>query len=89
MLRLESNLRLSFEEMNIRFQSIIMDHQDELDRIIKNTIKDFDFERVLTAHVNCKIQEGIDKAFKEIDVSEALKMRIWSEINKRLEEIKC
>ncbi len=87
MITLTSDLRLAFDQIGIKFQSIINENRATLEQIAKNAVENFDFETVLTEHINSKINEGLEEAFNEIDLKENLKIKIWDEINKKLEQI--
>ena len=84
LITLNSDLRLSFEEMNIRFMSILDDKRDELTGILRMAMDEFDFTKAFEEHVQAKIHEGLDKAFDEIDISARLKVLIWNELERRL-----
>lgn len=85
MLTLKSDLEVSFEHLVIKFQSILDEHRDQLEEIVRKTVDDFDFEEILQRHIKYKIEEGIEKAFSEIDLSDSLKTKIWNEIEKRVD----
>lgn len=87
MLRLESDLKISFEQIGIKFQSIVNEERDRLEAIAKEAVENFDFENVLRMHITEKINEGLEAAFSEIDLKENLKIKIWGEINKKLDQI--
>ena len=86
-MRLESDLKISFEQLNIKFQSMLNDKRDELEKIVKNIIDNFDFEKLLKYHIEAKIKESLEKAFDEIDLSENLKIKLWNEIEKKLNKL--
>jgi len=87
MITLESDLRVSFDQIGIKFQSIINDHRKELEEIIKNAISNFDFKAALEWHIQKKIESGLEDAFSEISLKENMKIKIWDEIEKRLEKV--
>ena len=87
MITLESDLRISFDQIGIKFQSIINDHRKELEEIIKNAVSNFDFKAALEWHIQKKIKSGLEDAFSEISLKENMKIKIWDEIEKRLEKI--
>jgi len=84
MIQIQSDIRLSFEELKISFQSILDNRRDEFKAICKNAVDNFDFEKALTNHINDKINEGLEKAFSGIDLSETLQRQIWNEIEDRM-----
>ena len=80
MIKLQSDLRISFDQIGIKFQSIVNDHREQLEEITRKIVEEFDFQTLLKEH----IEEGLEKAFDKIDLSENLTIEIWNEINKRL-----
>ena len=84
MINLTSDIRIEFEQLGIRFQSILNNKQEELEAIIKRVIDNFDFETLLEVHIEKKIKEGLERAFDEIGVSDQLKIKIGNEIEKRI-----
>ena len=87
MMTLTSDIRLSFEAIGVRFQSILNEKYGELEEVINNVVDNFDFEKVLTAHVNNLIEEGIEKAAENVDLSGALKDILFKEIDNRLSKV--
>ena len=83
-IELRSDLSVSFKELGIAFQKIIHGYKDEFDRISKQAIDNFDFEKELEYHIHNCIRDGLERAFSDIDLSERFKVEIWSEIEKRL-----
>ena len=84
MINLTSDIRMEFEQLGIRFQSVLNDKQEELEAIIKRVIDNFDFETLLEVHIEEKIKEGLKRAFDGIDISDQLKIKIGNEIEKRI-----
>ena len=87
MITLKSDLRLAFDQIGFQFQSIVNENREKLEIIAKNAVENFDFETVLKEHIKSKIEQGLEEAFDEIDLKENLKIKIWDEINKKLEQI--
>ena len=87
-IRLESDLRLSFEQLGIKFQSLLDESRYQFEELCKKAIDNFDFEEVFEIHIHRCIRDGLSKAFSEIDLSEKFKVEIWNEIEKRLKNEK-
>jgi hypothetical protein len=84
MITVTSDLRIAFEQMGIKVRSLLDSHKAEIDAIVKQAIDNFDFERVLTEHVQDKIRQGLSDAMYDIDLTETLKQRIWAQIETSL-----
>lgn len=86
MITISSDLRLSFEQLGIKFQRILTEHQEELEVLTKKAVESFDFEGVLESHIHSVIQYGIERAFDDVDLSDKFRVEIWNEIEKRLKK---
>ncbi len=84
MLTVNSDVNVCFEQLNIKFQSLVDMQKKELETLTANAIKDFDFKTALDFHVKNKLSEGIDRAFYEIDLSDKFKSLIRNEIEDKL-----
>ena len=84
MIELRSDVNMCFENINLKFISILNERRREFEEIVRKVVSEFDFESAFASHINTKIEEGLEKAFDEIDLSETLKVKIWNEIEKRL-----
>lgn len=84
MITLESDLKLSLDELNIKFISMLNGHRDELEMIIDKAVESFDFEKVLTEHVHNIIEDALYKAAQEIDLTDNIKALIWSKIEENI-----
>jgi hypothetical protein len=86
MITVESDIKLAFDQLRYKFQSILNEHSQEIETIVRNAIANFNFEEVLKAHVEGKINQGLEEAFNEIDLKESLKSKIWAEIEKKMSD---
>jgi len=84
MLTLHSNLKLCFDDLNIAFAEMLQDRQKELQKITQDIVDNFDFEQALKAHIEKKIEEGLEKAFSEVDFSDHVKAEMWDYIEKNM-----
>ena len=57
MITLQSDLKLSFEELGIKFHSMLKDNQDDLESLIRKAVDNFDFETEIKHHVNKKMHD--------------------------------
>lgn len=87
MIKIESDIKIGFETLNYKFQSLIQDKQEELNKIIKNIIDNFNFEEALSIHINSKLKDSIEQAFDEIDITQSLKNLIWSRLEKEIKDL--
>jgi len=85
MITITSDIALSFKQLTIKFQSILDDHKEEIEAMTRKAVAEFDFEAVLKAHIQNKIEEGLSKAFESIDLSERFQTMIWKEIDEKLQ----
>ena len=85
MITITSDIALSFNQLTIKFQSILDDHKEEIEAMTRKAVAEFDFEAVLKAHIQNKIEEGLSKAFESIDLSERFQTMIWKEIDEKLQ----
>lgn len=85
MITLTSDLKLAFEQLQIKFMSILDGHRAEIEELTKKAVDSFDFEDVLRSHVHDLMREGLDKVFSEIDLSDRFRTIIWTEIEKKME----
>jgi hypothetical protein len=83
-IQLHSDLRLSFEQIGIKFQSILTEYQEQFETLSRRALESFDFEKAFAEHIHGCIEDGLEKAFSEIDLSERFKIEIWHEVEKRL-----
>ena len=84
MLTINSDIKVCFEQLNIKFQSLVDIHKKELETLTANAIKGFDFETAIDFHVKNKLSQGLDRAFEEIDISDKFKQIIGNEIESKL-----
>lgn len=82
--RIEADLRIRFEDMKVKFMEIMHEYDDEMVALCKKAIDAFDFETAFITYVHRCIDDGLEQAFQEIDLSEDFKRKIWVEIEKRL-----
>ena len=84
MYNITSDIRLHFDQIAASFQCILDAQNSEIDKCIKEIIQNFDFERLLTQHIEYKIKDSLAQAFDKIDITENLKSIIWNRLEKDL-----
>jgi uncharacterized UBP type Zn finger protein len=83
-IRVETDLKVSFEQLSIRFQDLLDEKKEELEAILKDAINNFDFKKVIQEKVSEVLTENLRTAFEGIDLSSTFKDKIWDEIEKRI-----
>lgn len=81
---LETDIRVSFDQLGIKFHDMMYDKSEELKALLQNILNNFDFETALKNHVEAKIRDSVCEAMTQIDLSSDLKRIIWAEIEKKL-----
>ena len=84
MFTIDSDIRISFEQLGIKFHTIMDTYKDEFDRITKEAVANFDFETAIKAHVQAKIEEGLEEAYNEISLSEPIKNKFFEALEIKL-----
>lgn len=83
-IEMATNIKVHFNDLQLEFQTILDDHAEELTELTKKAVDSFDFEKVLEEYVHERLQRAIEDAFREIDVTDKIKLMIWTSIEKKL-----
>ena len=81
---MSTDIKVHFNTLQIQFQKILDNHAEEIERLTEKAVADFDFEESLRIYVHARIRLSMEEAFREIDVTDKIKLLIWNEIEKRL-----
>ncbi len=85
MITLDSQIRISMEELNIAFSQLLNEKREELERMIKDELDSFDFEEMFRSHIRLAIERALEEAFRDIRLTDSVRTRIWNIIEKEME----
>lgn len=86
MITLQTDIKLSMEDLGVSFNRLLDDHSDELKRISREAVDSYDFETVLTKYIHEKIDKALKQHFETIHLAPDIRELIWADINKRIKE---
>ena len=84
-IELQTNIKIAFDELNVTMRNILDNKKEELALMIKNTVENFDFEKILTEKIHSKINYELDKVVEDIDILNILKPEVKRTIGKIFE----
>ena len=85
-IEIKAQIELGVLDIQRVFYQCLDNVKDDLDKIISDAVKEFDFESSMKHLIHDKIRETVETSVYDLDISPYIKRRIWGMIESLLEE---
>ena len=84
MITLNTDIKIQFDEVRTVMMQHLDGKKDELTKIVKDAIDNFNFEQVLSIKIDNLLDESLHIALDEMDFSKDIREIIFKEDEKRI-----